>query len=71
MGRNEVLSDSKTLMDADEAYVKSGEPMGKAGAYGIQGMAASFVKSIQGSHSGIMGLPLYETHQLLSHWVKE
>jgi septum formation protein len=54
-----------------KAYVKSGEPMGKAGAYGIQGMAASFVKSIQGSHSGIMGLPLYETHQLLSHWVKE
>jgi len=47
------------------AYVKSGEPMGKAGAYAVQGRAAAFITSISGSYSGIMGLPLYETAQLL------
>lgn len=47
------------------AYVASGEPMDKAGAYGIQGMAAMWIESIQGSYSSIMGLPLYETTQLL------
>ena len=52
-------------------YVASGEPMGKAGAYGIQGLAGRFVKSIQGSYSGIMGLPLYETSQLLRRLAKE
>jgi septum formation protein len=46
-------------------YVASGEPMGKAGAYAIQGGAAAFIKSIHGSYSGIMGLPLFETAQLL------
>jgi septum formation protein len=39
--------------------------MGKAGAYAIQGQASRFVKSIQGSYSGIMGLPLFETATLL------
>ncbi len=53
------------------AYVASGEPMGKAGAYGIQGLAAGFIKSIQGSYSGIMGLPLYETSQLLRRLAKD
>lgn len=48
-----------------KAYVASGEPMGKAGAYGIQGRAAAFVRAIRGSYSGIMGLPLFETVQLL------
>ncbi len=48
-----------------EAYVASGEPFGKAGAYAIQGLAAGFVRSIEGSHSGIMGLPLFETVLLL------
>lgn len=48
-----------------EAYVASGEPMGKAGAYAIQGRAAAFVAHISGSHSGIMGLPMYETAELL------
>ncbi len=48
-----------------EAYVASGEPFGKAGAYAIQGRAAGFVRGIEGSHSGIMGLPLYETARLL------
>jgi septum formation protein len=47
------------------AYVASGEPLGKAGAYGIQGRAAAYVQQISGSYSGIMGLPLFETAQLL------
>jgi septum formation protein len=54
-------------LDADEIrrYVAGGEPMDKAGAYGIQGRAAVFVEEIAGSHSGIMGLPLCETALLL------
>ena len=48
-----------------DAYVASGEPMDKAGAYAIQGDAARHVRRIDGSHSGIMGLPLYETSRLL------
>ena len=48
-----------------KSYVSSGEAFGKAGAYGIQGMAASFIEEISGSYSGIMGLPLFETAQLL------
>ncbi len=48
------------------SYVAGGEPMGKAGAYAIQGGAAAFVRHIAGSYSGIMGLPLFETAQLLS-----
>ena len=51
--------------DEIEAYVSTGEPMGKAGAYGVQGRAAAFIAHISGSYSGIMGLPLYETAQLL------
>jgi len=47
------------------AYVTSGEPMGKAGAYAVQGRAAAFISHISGSYSGIMGLPVYETAQLL------
>ena len=47
------------------AYVATGEPLGKAGAYGIQGSAGAHVRQISGSYSGIMGLPLYETAQLL------
>jgi septum formation protein len=54
------------LGDADiAAYVASGEPMGKAGAYGVQGRAATFIARIEGSYSGIMGLPLFETAQAL------
>ena len=48
-----------------EAYVATGEPLGKAGAYGIQGRAAAYVEHLAGSYSGIMGLPMYETSQLL------
>lgn len=51
--------------DRIAGYVASGEPMGKAGAYAIQGRAAAFIAHISGSHSGIMGLPMFETAQLL------
>lgn len=50
------------------AYIASGEPMDKAGAYGIQGRASAWVVRIEGSYSGVMGLPLYETSQLLDAW---
>ncbi|MEI8324423.1 MAG: Maf family protein [Betaproteobacteria bacterium] len=46
-------------------YVASGEPLGKAGAYAVQGRAAQFIAHISGSYSGIMGLPMFETAQLL------
>jgi len=46
-------------------YAASGEPMGKAGAYAVQGRAAAFIARIEGSYSGIVGLPLFETSQLL------
>jgi septum formation protein len=46
-------------------YVASGEPLGKAGAYAIQGRAAAFIEHMTGSYSGIMGLPMYETNALL------
>lgn len=46
-------------------YVKTGEPMGKAGSYAIQGLAALWTRHIAGSYSGIMGLPAHETGQLL------
>ena len=49
-----------------KAYVASGEPMGKAGAYGVQGLAAAYISDIKGSYSGIMGLPLFETADLLN-----
>lgn len=51
--------------DEIRRYVHSGEPMDKAGAYGIQGHAAVFIEAIHGSHSGIVGLPLCETALLL------
>ena len=51
-----------------EAYVGTGEPFGKAGAYAIQGRAAAFVEHLNGSYSGVMGLPLHETSRLLAHF---
>jgi septum formation protein len=55
-----------TLSSKDiQAYVKTGEPMGKAGAYGIQGRAALFIAHICGSYTGVMGLPAFETGRLL------
>ncbi|MDM1334473.1 Maf-like protein [Acinetobacter pseudolwoffii] len=48
-----------------ESYWDTGEPLGKAGAYAIQGIAARYIPKIQGSYSNVVGLPLYETVQLL------
>jgi septum formation protein len=48
-----------------EAYWDTGEPADKAGAYGIQGRAAVFITGLEGSYSGVMGLPLFETAELL------
>jgi septum formation protein len=47
------------------AYIASGEPRDKAGAYGIQGLAGTFIRRIEGSYSGVMGLPIFETAALL------
>lgn len=56
----------KRLSNAEiEAYCATGEPMGKAGSYGIQGHASLFIEHISGSYSGVMGLPIFETGQLL------
>jgi len=68
--RFEALSSSRVSFDelsAAEirAYVASGEPMGKAGAYAVQGRVAMHISRINGSYSGIMGLPLRETALLL------
>lgn len=55
------------LSEADiQAYVNTGEPLDKAGGYAIQGLASVFIKSIEGSYSGVMGLPLFETAKLLA-----
>ena len=52
--------------DEIERYVATGEPFDKAGAYAIQGRAAAFVQHLEGSYSGVMGLPLFETAEILS-----
>jgi septum formation protein len=54
-------------LDSDriDAYVASGEPFDKAGGYGIQGRAGAFVSRLEGSYTGVMGLPLFETGELL------
>jgi septum formation protein len=49
-------------------YISSGEPFDKAGAYGIQGRGALFIKHLEGSYSGVMGLPLYELGQLMKRF---
>ena len=54
--------------DEINAYIASGEPFGKAGAYAVQGRGAAFIESIQGSYSGVMGLPLHETYRLLQQF---
>jgi septum formation protein len=68
--RQQTLSTSRVTFEALTraqvlAYVATGEPMGKAGAYAIQGRAAMHVTRIDGSYSGIMGLPMHETAGLL------
>lgn len=49
-----------------QAYIASDEPRGKAGGYGIQGLASTFIRRIEGSYSGVMGLPVFETAELLN-----
>ncbi len=56
-----------TLREA-QAYWQTGEPADKAGGYGIQGLAAIFIERIDGSYSGVMGLPLFETAALLNRF---
>jgi septum formation protein len=68
--RLQALSDSRVTFAAFtpaqiRRYVATGEPMGKAGAYAVQGKAAAYISHISGSYSGIMGLPMHETAQLL------
>ncbi len=72
MGQTEqcIVSESYVTFDTiseDELdwYWSTGEPKGKAGGYGIQGLGAVFIRHLEGSFSGVMGLPIYETHQLL------
>lgn len=55
----------QTTKEEREKYWQSGEPIDKAGAYGIQGKAAIFISGLEGSYSSVMGLPLYETAELL------
>ena len=69
-GEREALSTTEVRFatladDAIAAYVATGEPLGKAGGYAIQGRAEAFVEHLSGSHSGVMGLPLHETARLL------
>lgn len=54
--------------DEIRRYVSSGDPLDKAGAYGIQGKASMFIESINGSYSGVVGLPVFETAQLLGNF---
>src|SRR5450759_1286712 len=64
--RLQTLSESRVTLAVMsprqiQAYVASGEPLGKAGAYAVQGRAAAFISHLSGSYSGIMGLPMFET----------
>ena len=62
-----------------ERYWRSGEPAGKAGGYAIQGRGGVFIEQLEGSYTGVMGLPMFETHDLLGdfgipyqdHWPAE
>jgi septum formation protein len=69
--RSEVLQQSEVHFApldraAIEAYAGTGEPLGKAGGYAIQGRAAAFIRHLSGSYTGVMGLPLFETAGLLA-----
>jgi septum formation protein len=60
-----LVAFKRLTADEIDAYLASGEWRGKAGGYAIQGRAEALVRFLSGSHSGVMGLPLYETHALL------
>lgn len=60
-----IVAFKRLAEDELAAYLETGEWRGKAGAYAIQGRAEALVRSLSGSHSGVMGLPLYETRALL------
>ena len=60
-----ILAFKRLSADEIDAYVTDGEWQGKAGGYAVQGFAEAFVKTLIGSHSGVMGLPLFETRALL------
>jgi septum formation protein len=64
LSRSRVTFAPMTKTDI-ERYWQTGEPADKAGGYAIQGRAAAFIKHLEGSYSGVMGLPLYELHELL------
>lgn len=64
LSRSEVRFRATTAAER-AAYCRTGEPLDKAGAYAIQGLAAVFVEHLRGSFSGVMGLPLFETAELL------
>lgn len=61
-----IVQFGKLTDHAIRRYAMTGEPLDKAGAYAIQGHAAAFIEKIEGSYSGVMGLPLYETAELLA-----
>ena len=68
---NESRVRFRELSDTDiRTYVASGEPMDKAGAYAIQGRAATFISELHGSYTGVMGLPLYETAMLIDRFAR-
>ena len=64
--RTKVYFQKLSQLDMEQ-YWATGEPIGKAGAYAIQGYAAQFIQRIEGSYSNVVGLPLYETLQLLKN----
>ena len=68
--RNKVLFRQLSMAEI-ENYWDTGEPQDKAGAYAIQGLAAAFIQRIEGSYSGIMGLPLFETAEILERITPE
>lgn len=64
LNQNKVWFKSLSL-EQSEAYWRTGEPQDKAGGYAIQGLGATFIERLEGSYSGVMGLPLFETARLL------
>ena len=69
---NKTVVTFKELSDQEiNQYIDSNEPFGKAGAYAIQGKGAAFIENINGSYSGVMGLPLFELNKLLNQLTSE